>query len=87
MSVLPPPAEKASYVQRMFSELAPGYDRLNRVMTFGMDAGWRKLVVETIAPLANGRAWMSARALAISCPCSRHGCRTGSPLGLISPSR
>lgn len=56
MSVLPPPAEKASYVQRMFSELAPGYDRLNRVMTFGMDAGWRKLVVETIAPLANGRA-------------------------------
>ncbi len=56
MNVLPPPEAKAPYVQRMFSELAPNYDRLNRVMTFGMDEAWRDLVVEAIAPIAHGRA-------------------------------
>lgn len=56
MSVLPPREEKASYVQRMFSELAPGYDRLNRVMTFGLDETWRDMVVQMVAPIAHGRA-------------------------------
>lgn len=29
----------------MFDAIAPRYDLVNRVMTFGMDAGWRKQVV------------------------------------------
>ncbi|NJO07006.1 MAG: class I SAM-dependent methyltransferase [Chloroflexaceae bacterium] len=40
----------------MFSQLAPGYDRMNRIMTFGMDTGWRERVVHAVAPPAHGRA-------------------------------
>jgi demethylmenaquinone methyltransferase / 2-methoxy-6-polyprenyl-1,4-benzoquinol methylase len=56
MTVLPPPEEKAAYVERMFARIAPGYDRMNRVMTMGMDRGWREYAVQQIAPLASGRA-------------------------------
>lgn len=55
MSVLPPSEEKAAYVERMFARIAPGYDRVNRVMTFGLDQGWRRRVVELAAPPVNGR--------------------------------
>ncbi|MGH2631906.1 MAG: ubiquinone/menaquinone biosynthesis methyltransferase, partial [Tepidiformaceae bacterium] len=41
-AVLPPPEEKAAAVQRMFDRIAPSYDRVNRVMTFGMDQRWRR---------------------------------------------
>ncbi|MEY2846217.1 MAG: hypothetical protein RL076_1763 [Chloroflexota bacterium] len=50
MSVLPPPAEKASYVERMFARIATGYDRMNRLMTFGLDEWWRRITVRTLAP-------------------------------------
>ena len=33
-------------VARMFDEIAPVYDRLNTVMTFGLDSGWRRAAVE-----------------------------------------
>lgn len=56
MSVLPPTEEKAAYVERMFARIAPGYDRMNRVMTIGMDRGWRDWAARAIAPPANGRA-------------------------------
>jgi demethylmenaquinone methyltransferase / 2-methoxy-6-polyprenyl-1,4-benzoquinol methylase len=56
MSVLPPPEEKAVYVERMFSRIAPGYDRVNRVMTLGMDLPWRERAVELAAPPVAGRA-------------------------------
>jgi demethylmenaquinone methyltransferase / 2-methoxy-6-polyprenyl-1,4-benzoquinol methylase len=56
MSVLPPPEQKAAYVERMFARIAPGYDRVNRVMTFGLDQGWRRRVVELVAPPLAGRA-------------------------------
>lgn len=55
MSVLPPTEEKAVYVERMFARIAPGYDRVNRVMTFGLDQGWRRRVVEQVAPPVGGR--------------------------------
>jgi demethylmenaquinone methyltransferase / 2-methoxy-6-polyprenyl-1,4-benzoquinol methylase len=29
-------------VQRMFNAIAPGYDRLNRIVSFGLDLGWRR---------------------------------------------
>lgn len=56
MSVLPPLEEKASYVRRMFGHIAPGYDRMNRLMTMGMDRGWREFAATATAPLAYGRA-------------------------------
>lgn len=56
MSVLPPPQEKAVFVERMFARIAPGYDRMNRVMTLGLDRGWRDYAAGAIAPPVNGRA-------------------------------
>lgn len=54
MSVLPEIEEKARYVERMFARIAPGYDRVNRVMTFGLDQGWRRTVVQLVAPPVGG---------------------------------
>jgi demethylmenaquinone methyltransferase / 2-methoxy-6-polyprenyl-1,4-benzoquinol methylase len=56
LSVLPPPEQKAAYVERMFARIAPGYDRMNRVMTLGLDRGWREYAVRAVAPPAGGRA-------------------------------
>ena len=56
MSVLPPPDQKAAYVEEMFARIAPGYDRMNRVMTMGMDRGWREVAVQAVAPPIDGRA-------------------------------
>jgi demethylmenaquinone methyltransferase/2-methoxy-6-polyprenyl-1,4-benzoquinol methylase len=39
---LPTGDDKARTVRAMFDRIAPRYDRLNRIMTFGMDAGWRR---------------------------------------------
>ncbi len=55
MSVLPKPGEKAAYVERMFDTIAPRYDRINRLMTLGLDQGWRQQVVELVAPPYNAR--------------------------------
>jgi demethylmenaquinone methyltransferase/2-methoxy-6-polyprenyl-1,4-benzoquinol methylase len=55
MSVLPPIEEKAIYVERMFARIAPGYDRMNRVMTGGLDRSWREFAVAAVAPPARGR--------------------------------
>jgi demethylmenaquinone methyltransferase/2-methoxy-6-polyprenyl-1,4-benzoquinol methylase len=56
MSVLPAPEEKAAFVKDAFARIATGYDRTNRVMTFGLDQNWREQVVEAVAPPAHGRA-------------------------------
>jgi demethylmenaquinone methyltransferase/2-methoxy-6-polyprenyl-1,4-benzoquinol methylase len=56
MSVLPPIEAKAAYVERMFANIAGRYDQINAVMTFGLDAGWRRYAVAQIAPPAGGRA-------------------------------
>lgn len=56
MSVLPETESKATYVEQMFARIAPGYDRVNRVMTFGLDQGWRRRVVELVAPPVGGAA-------------------------------
>ncbi len=43
-------------MRRMFSDIAPRYDFITRVLSFGMDSGWKKRAVEQ-APLPPG-AWM-----------------------------
>ena len=56
MTVLPKPEEKAEYVERMFARIAPGYDRMNSIMTFGMHRSWRDIAVRAVAPPVCGRA-------------------------------
>ncbi|MFW6205830.1 MAG: ubiquinone/menaquinone biosynthesis methyltransferase [Gemmatimonadota bacterium] len=46
--VLPPPAEKAGRVRRMFGEIAPRYDLLNHLLTLNIDRRWRRLAVDLL---------------------------------------
>lgn len=42
----PPPEQRARDIAAMFSRLVPHYDRMNRLMTAGLDGRWRRLAVE-----------------------------------------
>ena len=46
---LPEGEEKARTVRRLFDTISPRYDLVNRVMTFGMDVGWRRRTVRELA--------------------------------------
>lgn len=46
---LPAPAEKATTVRRMFDRIAPRYERLNTVLTLGLDRGWRRAAIAAAA--------------------------------------
>ncbi len=52
-TVLPDPSDKASAVEAMFDRIAPRYDRMNRLLTFRLDVGWRRRAVGGLA-LARG---------------------------------
>jgi demethylmenaquinone methyltransferase / 2-methoxy-6-polyprenyl-1,4-benzoquinol methylase len=52
--VLPPPAEKARSVRRMFSDIAPRYDLLNHLLTLNLDRRWRRLAVDRLLSGAPG---------------------------------
>jgi demethylmenaquinone methyltransferase/2-methoxy-6-polyprenyl-1,4-benzoquinol methylase len=45
---LPQGEEKARTVRSMFDTIAARYDLVNRVMTFGMDVGWRRRTVAAL---------------------------------------
>ena len=45
---LPSGDEKARVVRDMFDRIAPRYDLVNRVMTFGMDVGWRRRAIASL---------------------------------------
>jgi demethylmenaquinone methyltransferase/2-methoxy-6-polyprenyl-1,4-benzoquinol methylase len=46
---LPEGEEKARVVRRLFDTISPRYDLVNRVMTFGLDVGWRRRTVRELA--------------------------------------
>lgn len=48
---LPTGDEKVALVRHMFDVIAPRYDLVNRLMTFGLDVGWRQ---RTVAALGLG---------------------------------
>ncbi|MGH2708027.1 MAG: class I SAM-dependent methyltransferase, partial [Actinomycetota bacterium] len=37
--------EKRAYVRSVFTAIAPTYDRLNRIISFRFDQGWRRYAV------------------------------------------
>jgi demethylmenaquinone methyltransferase/2-methoxy-6-polyprenyl-1,4-benzoquinol methylase len=45
---LPEPSRKAHVVRGMFDRISTRYDLVNRVMTFGMDVGWRRRAVREL---------------------------------------
>ena len=46
---LPQGEDKARVVRGLFDTISPRYDLVNRVMTFGMDRGWRRRTVRELA--------------------------------------
>lgn len=46
---------KAHEVEQMFDDIAPRYDLLNRVLSFGIDVRWRKRAVRMLGESLNGK--------------------------------
>jgi demethylmenaquinone methyltransferase/2-methoxy-6-polyprenyl-1,4-benzoquinol methylase len=49
VTALPDADHKAEAVEAMFDRIAPRYDRLNRLLTFRLDVGWRRKAVASLA--------------------------------------
>ncbi len=46
---LPEGEAKVAAVRNLFDTIAPRYDLVNRIMTFGMDRGWRRTTVRSLS--------------------------------------
>jgi demethylmenaquinone methyltransferase/2-methoxy-6-polyprenyl-1,4-benzoquinol methylase len=42
--------DKTEQVEQMFDHIAPSYDRLNHLMSFDIDKGWRRRAIDTLRP-------------------------------------
>ena len=49
------PEDWGAQIQTMFSRISPRYDLMNRLMTFGQDTAWRRVVARAAAPAAGSR--------------------------------
>ncbi len=47
--------QRSRYVQSMFSRIAGRYELMNRLMTFGQDGHWRRVVIQKAQPPPDGR--------------------------------
>lgn len=47
-------ADRAPEVREMFDTLAPTYDRANRVISMGLDQGWRRQAIHALGESARG---------------------------------
>jgi demethylmenaquinone methyltransferase/2-methoxy-6-polyprenyl-1,4-benzoquinol methylase len=54
-STRPPQPDKGAFVREMFAQIAPRYDAANRVISAGMDEGWRKRAIAILAAPHDGR--------------------------------
>lgn len=77
---LPLPSEKAAAVDAMFDTIAPRYDRLNRILTLGLDVAWRRTAVRAL------RLEPGSRVLDIACGtgdfCREVAAAGGFPIGI-----
>ena len=46
------PAPKREQVETMFNRIAPTYDRLNHMLSLGIDRGWRRKAIDALRPFA-----------------------------------
>lgn len=54
-STRPSQTDKGAFVREMFAQIAPRYDAANRVISAGMDEGWRKRAIAILAAPHDGR--------------------------------
>lgn len=51
----PPKNDKSDFVREMFATIAPRYDKTNRIISAGMDEGWRKRAIALLRAPQGGR--------------------------------
>ncbi len=51
----PPKNDKSAYVREMFATIAPRYDRTNRIISAGLDEGWRKRAIALLRAPRGGQ--------------------------------